>query len=138
MAKKQTKRSREKYPNLKPELNLKTRFEQLSIDYLDKLNDSEKEWLNKFNGEYVGASFNKDNRKNIQKSKAHRKDSYDRNNARNRCVLTRAKATGIVDYIEEIKPERFITEQEDELIYNIDTQRFLDELGDSEDGSSDE
>jgi hypothetical protein len=138
MAKNNTKRSRAKYPNLKPELNLKTRFELLDMDYIDKLNDSEKEWLNKVMGEYVGASFDKDNRKNIQKSKEHKKDSYDRNNARNRCILTRAKATGIVDYIEEMKPEKFLTEVEDDLIYNIDSTNFLKELTDSEDSGSDD
>jgi hypothetical protein len=138
MAKKKTKRSLAKYPNLKPELNLKTRFEQLDMDYIDQLSESDKKWLNQMMGEYVGASFNKDNRKNIQKSKEHKKDSYDRNNSRNRCILTRAKATGIVDYIEEIKPERFATDVEDDLIYKIDTENFLNELTDSEDSGSDE
>ena len=103
------KRKSEKYPALKPQLNLRTRFEIIDYDYLDQLSNKEKEWLNKFSEEYINASFKdkKDrihnpNKKIIKEIKpdgteikiTYEKDSYDRNNARNRDVLTRSKAQG--------------------------------------------
>jgi len=130
--KKQTRRSKEKYPNLKPELNLKTRIDLTDYDYLDKLSPSELEFLNKFTGEWAGASFNSDNTKNIQKTKEHRKDSYDRNNARNRCVLTRAKATGIIDYLDDLDIANRLTEPEDKMNNMIDAKKILQEFKNSE------
>jgi hypothetical protein len=93
--KKQTKRSKEKYAALKPELNLKTRQDLISdYDYLKKLTPKEKEWLNKFTKEYVNAEMNsKRPRSNLHKNKSLKKDCYDRNNARNRCIYTRSKAS---------------------------------------------
>lgn len=81
--KKTTKRSRSQYPNLDPRLNTKIRQELIAVDYLHKLSPEELEWLNKFNGEYVNANFNQDGT-DLDGSKAGRKASYDRNNARNR------------------------------------------------------
>ena len=133
MAKKKTKRSREKYPNLKPELNLKTRYESVDQDYIDKLSPKEKEWLNKFMGEYVGASFSKNNEDNIQKSAAHKKESYDRNNARNRCVLTRAKATGVVDYLDDLKPDRRLTHPQESMDNAILYKQLLGKFDKSSD-----
>lgn len=55
----------------------------MDYDYINKLNDEEKQWLAQFNNEYLGNTLNKDWRKNL-----HRKDSkksiYDQTNARNR------------------------------------------------------
>lgn len=78
-----TKRSNAKYPNLNKKLNTKLRRDYLdNLYYVDgvknrkdeqlirPLNDSEKEWLNKFNGEYYGASFDKDDSKNLHKNNA--------------------------------------------------------------------
>lgn len=120
--KKQTKRSREKYPALKPEVNLKTRYELIDYDYLNKLNDNEKAWLNKFTEEYTNASLDTKNpRKNLHKTKKLRKDCYDRNNARNRCILTKANATGMVESYDNVKIE---IEYEENLIDTLDTQRL--------------
>lgn len=91
----QTKRSKEKYPALKPHLNLKSRYDLIDYDYVDQLSDEEKEWLNKFTEEYVNANLDsKNSKKNLHKSKKLKKDCYDRNNSRNRDILTRAKAQG--------------------------------------------
>ena len=186
--KKQTLRSIAKYPALDPHLNLRTRIDELDFDYLDKLNDKEKQFLNNFANEYTHTVFKKgkkrlhkkkeveseknkllrDLHKNLQqqikaivnlinsmqgygstKTKlkrivtkfrlalkkqikremafikdVYKKDAYDRNNARNRCVLSRAKAQGKVLGYDDL-PETFgINENvEDELIDMIDKKR---------------
>src|SRR5271165_4531174 len=95
MKKKQTRRSKEKYPALKPHLNLKTRYDLIDFDYIDQLSEDEKERLNKFSEEYINANIdNKNPKRNLHKSKKLKKDCYDRNNSRNRDILTRAKAQG--------------------------------------------
>jgi len=95
MGKKRTKRSKEKFPALKPHLNLKTRYELIDYDYIEQLSEEEKAWLNKFTEEYINASLDRKNlKKNLHKTKKLKKDCDDRNNSRNRCILTRAKAQG--------------------------------------------
>lgn len=65
-------------------------------------------WLNKFTDEYVNANINTKNpRKNLHKSKALKKDCYDRNNARNRDVITRQKAFNKNLYLEDITSEGY-------------------------------
>jgi hypothetical protein len=80
---KQTKRKKEKYPYLKKNLNLKSRRDYLPTHYVNGvpaisgekgaegirgMNDDEKEWLNQFNKEFVGASFSEDQEKNLQQN----------------------------------------------------------------------
>jgi len=90
----QNKRSRKKFAALEPTLNLKTRYEELTdFDYIDKLNDKEKDWLNRFLEEEVNANFNHGG-KILNKKKEDRKRCYDKNNARNRDVMSRNKAAG--------------------------------------------
>ena len=97
------RREREKYPALDVTLNLKSRTEAIDYDYLHKLSEREKKWLNKFTEEYTNASFNtKQPRKNLHKSKQSRRDCYNRNNARNRDVLTKQKAGNRNTYLEDI------------------------------------
>lgn len=48
------------------------------------MSPKELDWLDKFTGEYYGASFNEDDSKNIQSKEKYKKDCEDRNNARNR------------------------------------------------------
>lgn len=99
---KKTKRSQSLYPNLIPSLNLKVRQELLDYDYVDKLSPQEKEWLNKFSGEYVGASFGKKDeageypKTNIHKEQEQRKDCYDRNNWRNNDVYSISKSSDML------------------------------------------
>jgi hypothetical protein len=122
---KQNKRSKAKYPALKPELNLKTRHELIAdYDYIKKLSPEEKEWLNKFTKEYVNAEINtKKPRKNLHKTKAARKDCYDRNNARNRCIYTRSKASWNLKYLEDInESDKHLIDKtiEDQLNFQLD------------------
>lgn len=100
------------------------------MDYLSKLSNTEKAWLDKFNKEYVNASFDKNPRKNLHKKKAGRKDCYDRNNSRNRCVLTREKAQGKHDYLEEHR-ETVGHNPENEINTKIDlmSDGYLDTFG---------
>ena len=90
-----SKRARTKYPALKPELNLKTRYDLIDYDYINRLNEEEKQWLNKFTEEYVNASLDSQNiENNFHNTQELKRDCYRRNNARNRDILTRAKASG--------------------------------------------
>lgn len=102
--KRKTKRTSKKYPNLNPNVNLKTRWDEiLDIDYVDALTDKEKQFLNDFMGEYVNASIPKDKKKRIHKTKKDVKSIYDKNNARNRCIYSRSKASGSLVHIEDMK-----------------------------------
>jgi len=98
--KKKTKRSSTKYPALNKSLNLKIRSELIDFDYVDKLSEEEKAWLNKFSEEYTNASFkkNKDgsfSRKNLHKGSL-RNDCYNRNNWRNNDVYGVSKANDML------------------------------------------
>lgn len=99
--KKKTRRSREKYPALKPELNLKTRYDLVDYDYLDKLSPDELEWLNKFTSEEIHADFR--HKKPLNRTKKAKRRIYAANNARNRCIYTREKACGRLAFLNEAK-----------------------------------
>lgn len=119
--KKQNRRNQQENPDLDPRFNLKSRLDLLDQDYLNKLSPKELKWLNQFNREYVNASLNQDNpKKNLHKNKKLRKDCYDRNNARNRDVLTRAKASKQLTDYEQLVEEPGLTDYEDELIKELD------------------
>ena len=129
MAKKKSRRSKTKYPALDPGLNLKTRTDLIDYDYLDQLTPKEKKWLNKFTEEYVGASLDTENlKKNLHNTKELKKDCFDRNNARNRCILTLQKAQSRIEYIEENKkvlgenPEETLNKEMD-----IQTRHYYDD-----------
>lgn len=100
-------RHKEKYPALNPKRAPAIRREELEIDYLNKIKDKPEvmAWLNQFNEEWVIANFGKKDdpkakAKLLDKSPEHRKNCYDRNNARNRDELSRAKARGLITRIE--------------------------------------
>ena len=114
---------------LLPEYNLKTRFDLLELDekYIKDLKDNPEaaEWLNKFNTEFVNASFNR-HKKHLHRTKKEKRECYSMNNARNRCIYTREKAQGKLDSVEDIKEQMKRQEENFENDY-------LDELfGDSE------
>ncbi len=123
------KREGTKYPALDKGLNLKSRSELIDYDYIDKLSESEKRWLNQFTEEYTNAGIKK-GRRNLHSTKVLKKDCYDRNNARNRCQWTREKATGREVYLENMK-KHLTPNPEHEINTKIDLERdgFLDENG---------
>ena len=84
------------------------------------------EWLNKFNEEYVNASFRPE-KKHLHRTKKMRRDTYNRNNARNRCIYTREKAQGKLDFIEDLKSnlEEEVMEYENDLIDAIDERNLV-------------
>lgn len=88
-------REKVSFPALEKKYNLKTRQDQIDFDYVHKLNDKEKEFLNNFVEEEIHANFNHRG-KILNKAKKHKKRVYDSNNARNRCQYTISKATGIL------------------------------------------
>lgn len=121
-----TKRAKVKYSALDPTVNLKTRYELISdYDYLSKLTEKEKAWLNKFTKEYVNADLDSKNRsKNLHRTDRLKKDCYDRNNSRNRCIWTKCKASGQFSSIEDVSQKVSDTENyEDFLIEKIDKKK---------------
>jgi hypothetical protein len=122
------KRSRSKYAALDPSLNLKTRTDLIDYDYVNKLTDKEKAWLNKFTQEYVNAGNLTKENKPLHKSKELRKDCYDRNNARNRCQYTRQKASIGNKYLEEYKTVLFEDPTEDmDTMIDMSSTTYYDE-----------
>lgn len=119
--KKPTRRSAQKHPDLDARLNLKTRYDLYDQDYISKLSPSERDWLNKFNREYVSGTLNRDNpKKNLHNNRKLIKDCDDRNNSRNRDVLTRAKASHQLDDYEELIEKTTSNDYEEELINELD------------------
>lgn len=80
---KKVRRERVKNAALKKPYTTRVRQEYLDYDYLDKLNEEELTWLNKFTEEYLNDSFKRDGT-DIQTYEKYGKDANDRNNARNR------------------------------------------------------
>lgn len=111
---KATRRSKIKNPALDPRFMLKNRQELIDYDYLHKLSDEELKFLNTFTEEFVGARLNHPGDV-LHNSKELKKDCFDRNNARNRDIFTRAKVDGSLDYLEDLYKEAVSVEDEDEL-----------------------
>ncbi len=130
-----------------PEMNLKIRQEEIQIDYLNKLNDKEKAWLNQFNKEFVLASFKKEDKKERlhpvvyvtkkvkttgkkKKVDVYKKDCEDRNNSRNR------DSYGITKINNMLKGEKGLIAVENNRSTNLhETENtlieYLDNLGDT-------
>lgn len=88
---KRTKRSKIKHPALKPKYNSRVRQEYLDYDYLDKLNEEELNWLNKFTAEWNNAEIKEGDPNAIHDYSKHKKEIFDRNNARNRDLYGHVK-----------------------------------------------
>ena len=93
--KKKTKRSEAKYPALNSNFMPKVRQEYFDLDYLHKLSDKEKEWMNKFMNEELNASFKNDGT-DLNKTKEEKRKAYSKNNSRNRCLYGITKANGLM------------------------------------------
>lgn len=99
---KKSRRSAQKYPALDPAFNLRSRADLIDYDYINKLSEEEKKWLSDFTEEYTNANFNHSGKK-LHKTKLQKRDCYNKNNSRNRDILTRAKASGTMIYLEDLK-----------------------------------
>lgn len=98
------RRNKTKYPALNPQFNLRSRTELLDYDYLNKLTDKELKYLNKFTEEFVNASVDVKKRwRNLHKTKTLIKDCFNKNNSRNRDILTQQKAMGKHIYLDDIQ-----------------------------------
>jgi hypothetical protein len=109
--KKKSRRSEAKYPALDPQLNLKTRFEQLDIDYLDQLpeswtdpktgkkwsGDQLKQYLNDFTNEHVHADFT------TNKKRVHKKKRVESERNKDLKSLTKNIALKNKEFVKEIK-----------------------------------
>lgn len=101
----------QKYPALVKEMNLKIRQESLDQDYINKLSEEEKAWLNQFNKEFVLADF-RDKKDRLhpkeyitkkvkttgkkKKVDIYKKDCEDRNNSRNRDAYSITKINNML------------------------------------------
>lgn len=130
--KRKSLRSKSKYPALEVKFSLKSRTELVDYDYVGKLSEEEKKWLNDFTSEEIHASVNRDGRKNrFNKKKKDIKKVYDANNARNRCTWTKEKAKGIAQYLEEHRETLIGSNPEDYIAVKMDLEQagWIDEEG---------
>lgn len=122
------RREKSDYPALEPEINLKSRWDEI-LDvkqYVHKLSEKEKKWMNKFMDEYVCDHVDRQNlKKNLHNNKRLKKSCDDRNNARNRDALTRAKITGFCSHLEDLNNKDVKIETENKLIENLDEEKNL-------------
>lgn len=116
------KRDKDPYPALNPGLNLRTRQDEIEIDYLHKLSKEEAEWLNRFNEEYVNASLDREDlSKNIHSTEKLKKGIDHRNYTRKKDMFTREKASGNLKYINDLTyDDRLQNDHEDNLIDILD------------------
>lgn len=96
---KPTKRSQSEFPGLDKGVNGRKRWEYLDCDYSEKLSQEEKQYLSNFNEEFLSGNFSHPGPKlhtseNWEEINDMRLECYDRNNSRNRCLLSEAKALG--------------------------------------------
>lgn len=106
------KKRRGRWDNLIKKKNLKLRQDYMDVHFLNgvesvtgegqglrPLTEEEKDWLNEFYGEYYNASVNhKSYDEQMHDNQEMVKDCYDRNNARNRCLLNKGKAINTVEF----------------------------------------
>lgn len=115
---KKTRRKNVKHPSFHPEFNHKVKNEYLDQDYINGLSEEEKDFLDKFNQEYYGATLDYQNlENNLHNTPELKKRCTDRNNAQNRCTYGLGRAKKLISntlfYPEDI--EKCIDNQESEL-----------------------
>lgn len=96
--KKPSKYTTQKYASFNTKYQVGVRRELLDdIDYIDKLSDEEKDYLNRFLQETVVANFNHGG-ENIIKDTKTRREIYRENNRRNKDVYSLGKSNGSLFY----------------------------------------
>jgi disulfide oxidoreductase YuzD len=128
-----SRRSKNKYPALNTNYNLKTRRDELTDiqDYAKLIPDDAvdpvtgvkvKEWLNSFAEEYVNANF-KHKGINIMTEDEEKRERYRANNYRNNDIYSREKAQGKLNYIEDTKEAKKDIADESDLEADIDANK---------------
>lgn len=110
-------RSKAKYPALDKKFTLKIRQDLIDQDYIEKLSEEEKDWLNRFNEEYVNAKMDHKGKK-LHRTKKMRKTIWKLNNDRNQDAYSKAKAREALKMGENRTAMTSINE--DTMIDNID------------------
>jgi hypothetical protein len=114
------------YPRLQKNKNTKARQDLIDYDYLKNLTKEELEFLNQFTDEFYCANFTGD----TLHSKELQKDCEDRNNSRNRDLLTVKTITGGINFV------NYGHELDELLEKTVDTaisrEEFLEEIEDTE------
>jgi hypothetical protein len=96
--KKRTRYNKQKYASFNTKYQVGVRRELLGdIDYVDKLSEEEKDWLNRFLQETVVTNFNHGG-ENIITDPDEKRKLYSENNKRNKDVYALAKAKGALYY----------------------------------------
>lgn len=140
------RRSRVKRPALQKKYNSRIKQEYLDFDYLNKLSETELDWLHKFADEEINARFENDGT-DFNQTKAERKIVYDRNNARNRDLYGHVRnKVGNTKIITVDQHENLIENElagdvnghyvEDAMIEYIDHLESSKKLDDSDDDTS--
>lgn len=132
-----------KYPGLEPKVNPRIRRDYSDQDYIEGLSDKEKDWLNRFNEEWVHANFNhkgkrihplKQKTKTIKKTgKKRAVDVYKQkcehsNNARNRDAFAISKASNILESFKPVEKDAVSSkdEYEDKIIEMLDAEKGVE------------
>lgn len=111
------RRKNSKFPNLDNKLNRINLRQYLDMDYLDKLNDEEKLFLDTFIKNEYTADFSGDN--NLINKKKERKKIYNNNNARNKDYYNFLMIAGRVIKDTKVMVEK-ASNPEDAIIEMID------------------
>lgn len=111
--KKKTQRSRHRHASLMPRFISKIKQEYLDYDYINKLSESDKDFLAAFTSEYLNADFKHPLKRVIKKTKKNTKASYDGNNARNRCMYSNNRAKGNLNMVPQEKVNNYFGEIKD-------------------------
>lgn len=77
---------------------VKKRSEFNDYDYIDKLNDKDKDWLYRFHREWLCADMNHKGKK-FHKKKIDKKICYDKNNSLNRDIYARQRASHELQFL---------------------------------------
>lgn len=96
---KRQKRQTKKYAGLSRDVNRKNLKEFIDFDYIDKLTDKEKDFLDRFCKEDYSADFSHD--RTITKSKKKRREIYRNNNKRNQDTFSYFNSFGKLDELQE-------------------------------------
>lgn len=130
--KKKSKRDNVKYPALERHYIARIKQEYLDYDYLSKLSDKDKEWLNRFTEEELNANFKHKGDKIITDNETQ-KQIYHKNNARQRCTYSRSKAKNAVKDAAENEIDityQYIVDEQDviDLLYQKELLTHLNDI----------